>query len=107
MLAQIAAYTSHAAHDPQERTRAAASATPTQRPYWVRKVRSEQPALDDAEVTRRAELLHKAYMKRLSLASSRARGARTRRQAADTGTADRRPAQPGPGENDVRTNEPE
>lgn len=76
MRARTAAYASHASHDGRERTRAASTNTPTQRPYWLRKVRQECPGLDDAEAVRRAELRHRQYMTGLALKSSRTRAAR-------------------------------
>ncbi|WP_206442949.1 hypothetical protein [Candidatus Protofrankia californiensis] len=83
LRAQIAAHASHVNHDPRQRTAAARAATPVCLPYWERKVRAEHPNLDDAEVTRRASHLHKAHMRRLSLASSKARGARKAAKLAD------------------------
>lgn len=76
LRAQIAAHVSHANSDPHERTAAARAATPQGRSYWERKVREDHPDLDDAEVARRAEHLHKAHMKRLALKSSKTRAAR-------------------------------
>ncbi|WP_261562210.1 hypothetical protein [Frankia tisae] len=84
LRAQIAAHTSHAHHDPRERTRAASAATPAQRPYWQRLVAAEHPELDGAEINRRAEHLHRAHMATLALRSSQARA---RRKASGTGDA--------------------
>lgn len=76
LRAQLAGLMSAASNTPAERMAPAARKTPAQRPFWERKVRADSPELDDAEVSRRAELLHRAHMTRLALASSKARAAR-------------------------------
>ena len=43
---------------------------------FEREARDAEPGLDDAEYARRAEHAYQAHMKRLALASARARGAR-------------------------------
>jgi hypothetical protein len=103
LRAQIAAHASHVNHDPRDRTAAASAATPQRLPFWERKVRVDYPDIEadirakhpgvspgelirliDAEYTRRAEHLYKAHMRRLALASSKARAAR---KAATAGSA--------------------
>lgn len=99
MRGQVAAYASHAKHDPRVRTRRANAASPGNVAYWEVRVRADQPSLADelaadnpqltpekltalvaTEVARRAGMLHQAHMKKLSLASSMARQARKSRR---------------------------
>jgi len=85
LRARAAVLASHINEDPRERTAAASRATPTQLPHWQAKVRAEHPDLPDAEMARRADLLHRQYMTALSYKSSRARQARAADRAAKAG----------------------
>ena len=76
LRASLAAHEMHGRHDPRETTRAARAASPGSLTYWERKVEEERPGLPDDERTRRAGHLRAAHMRRLALASSRARAAR-------------------------------
>lgn len=89
LRASIASHTRWAGvADRTAATAAGHSASPVSRSYWERKIRAdaaeagETPLPDGPELVKRAENAHRAYMRGLSLKSSRARQARA---------ADRRP----------------
>jgi hypothetical protein len=72
LRASIAADVMHAKHDPRETTKAGTAA------FLEKFEREADPdgVLDPVERARRAELLKRAYFKRLAFASSRARQAK-------------------------------
>ncbi len=70
LRASIAAHAMHAKHDSREIT---ANARASFLARFLREVDAETPGLPEAERLRRAEHLLRAHMKRLALASSRAR----------------------------------
>lgn len=78
LRAQIAGLTFAATHDVREHMKAAQAASPGQLPYWERQV-DPDGALNPAERHRRAEAARRAHMKKLALASSKAR--RTKKAA--------------------------
>lgn len=85
--ASIAAHARWAREDPVP---AAINGQAALRARFDREAREAEPGLPDAEYARRAESAYRAHMGRLALASSRARGARARGQAAvpdETGSA--------------------
>lgn len=70
LRASLAAHAMHAQHDPREIT---ANARAGFLAKFLREVDALTPGLPEAERLRRAEHLMRAHMKRLALASSRAR----------------------------------
>jgi hypothetical protein len=73
LRASIAAHEMHAKHDPHAITAKARAGFEAR---FLREVDEETPGLPDEERRRRAEHRMRAHMKRLALASSRARGSR-------------------------------
>lgn len=68
--ASLAAHAMHAQHDPREITAGARAGFLAK---FLREVDASTPGLPEAERLRRAEHLMRAHMKRLALASSKAR----------------------------------
>jgi len=73
LRASLAAHEMHARHDSREIT---ANARAAFLKRFLDEVDAATPGLDDGERVRRAEHLLRAHMKRLALASSKARAAR-------------------------------
>lgn len=73
LRASLAAHAMHARNDPRETTVAGRAGFLAK---FLRKVDEVAPGLSEAERLRRAEHLLRAHMKRLALASSRARANR-------------------------------
>lgn len=76
LRARLAAYASHAGHDPRERTAHLQGTSPQHLGYWIQRVRGEHPDWDEAEIARRADLRHRQRMTKLAFASSKAAAAR-------------------------------